>query len=92
MKHGKLHRLLRELQQELNRLPASARQAGAPLQQLTQDVEAALRRIESPDAGELNPESLLQRLRDALSGFEANHPDLTVAINNLINALTGSGV
>jgi hypothetical protein len=92
MKHGKLQRLLEELQQELDRLPESARKPGAPLHQLSQDVEAAVRRIESPDAGELNPDSLVGRLRDALSGFEGTHPALAGVVNNVINTLTASGV
>ncbi len=70
----------------------STRRAGSPLQQLTEDVEATLRRTDSPDAGELNPESLLQRLRDALSGFEGTLPNLTLAVNTLINTLTHSRV
>lgn len=92
MRHRRLVRFLRELQEELGKLPDSARRSGDPLGQLEADVEAALRRLEDSDPGGLDLGSLERRLREVQSRFVANHPDLAVAISSLLKALSGSGV
>jgi hypothetical protein len=92
MTHVRLMRLLRELKEELARLPDSGPESRDPLKRLSADVDAALGRLEGPDSAEADLESLEERLREAQERFVTNHPNLAAIIGSVLNTLSGSGL
>jgi hypothetical protein len=92
MTHVRLKRLLRELKEELARLPDSGPESRDPLDRLSADVDTALRRLEGPESGEADLDSLEERLREAQERFVTNHPNLAAMIAGVLNTLSGSGL
>ena len=92
MKHSKIYTHLKELQQELNQLIGTDTPTKDALIVLKKDIDKTLRQLEHPDMGELDHESLGQRLSESLNYFSAAHPNLAAVINNILNTLSGSGV
>jgi len=92
MTHVRLRRLLKELKEELVRLPDPSPESRETLKTLSADVDTALSRLEATDAGEPDFESLEERLREAQERFVTNHPSLAAVIGSVLNTLSGSGV
>jgi predicted nuclease with TOPRIM domain len=92
VKQSKLRKLLKELREKLEEIPADEDSAAKSLEILKQDIDKALGQLEHPGTGELDHESLQARLREAIDRFEVTHPTLTAIMNNLFNTLSGSGV
>ena len=92
MKHSKIHKHLKELQQELDKLIGTDAPTKNALIDLKKDIDETVRQLERPDTGELDHESLGQRLSESLNYFSAAHPNLAAVINNILNTLSGSGV
>jgi hypothetical protein len=92
MKDSKIYKHLKELQQELNRLIGTDAPTKDALIVLKKDIDKTLRQLEHSDTGELDHESLGQRLSESLNYFSAAHPNLAAVINNILNTLSGSGV
>jgi len=77
--------LLQRLQDELQRIePADERG-----QQLLDDARMQLQRALDEDD---TPDSLLERLEEAVAHFEGTHPDLTNAITVVIDTLSNMGI
>jgi len=92
MKDSKIYKHLKELQQELNSLIGTDAPTKDALIVLKKDIDKTLRQLEHSDTGELDHESLGQRLSESLNYFSAAHPNLAAVINNILNTLSGSGV
>jgi hypothetical protein len=92
MKDSKIYKHLKELQQELNRLIGTDAPTKDALIVLKKDIDKTLRQLDHSDTGELDHESLGQRLSESLNYFSAAHPNLAAVINNILNTLSGSGV
>ncbi len=92
MKRSELYKHLKELQQELTKLLEKDTQTKDALKIFKKDIDKTLRQLEHSDTGELDHESLGQRLSESLNHFSAVHPDLAAVINNILNTLSGSGV
>jgi chromosome segregation ATPase len=92
VKKNKLQKLLRELRQKLAEIPSVKDSTEDSLEILKKDVDRALRQLEHSETGELDHESLRDRLRESIDYFEVTHPTLTAVINNILNTLAGSGV
>jgi hypothetical protein len=87
MSDSRLHTLLNELHQELQRTPALDAEEREMLNHLARDVQALLA-VEAP----ARDDSVLGRLNDAIAQFEVSHPDLTRALSQLLNSLSQGGV
>lgn len=87
MSDSRLHTLLDELHQELQRAPALDSEEREMLNHLAQDVQALL-----TAEGPARDESVVGRLNDAVAQFEVSHPDLTRALSQLLNSLSQGGV
>jgi len=92
MKDSKIYKHLKELQQELNSLIGTDAPTKDALIVLKKDIDKTLRQLEQSDTGELDHESLGQKLSESLNYFSAAHPNLAAVINNILNTLSGSGV
>jgi hypothetical protein len=92
MKDSKIYKHLKELQQELNRLIGTDAPTKDALIVLKKDIDKTLRQLDHSDTGELDHESLGQRLSESLNYFSAAHPNLAAVINSILNTLSGSGV
>jgi len=92
MKHSKIYKHLKELQQEVSKLLDEDAQTKDSLIVLKKDVDKTLRQLEHSDTGELDHESLGQRLSEYLNHFSIVHPNLAAVINDILNTLSGSGV
>lgn len=87
MSDSRLHTLLEELRQELQRTPALEADERELLNQLVRDIQTQL----AAEARERD-ESVLGRLDDAVKQFEVSHPTLTRALSQLFNSLSQGGV
>mgnify|MGYP001766319040 CR=1 FL=1 len=84
----KLRADLARLREEIARADAGDREALARLQQLAEDVEREL--DEESMVGD--PAGLVEELEEAITGFEARHPNLTAILNNVLVTLGNMGV
>ena len=92
MNEGKLRALLEELQNELATAEADGEETTQALKRLRRDVEKAMEELGEAAQGEFDHAPLGNRLKEAVTRFEATHPRLTGVINNILNVLAGSGV
>jgi|GEM_PF-1083688 len=83
------HELLLELRKQLDELNFTNREAKEKAVKLTELIDKTVdaRDREPADHRELN-----YHLKDSVLLFEASHPTLTAAINNLINTLNNIGI
>jgi Domain of unknown function (DUF4404) len=89
MGNERLRSTLRQLHQELAQAEGVDPETLASLQALTDDVERALdTRGEEP----ANVEAEASGLKDLLLRFEAEHPQLSVAIGRVADALAAMGI
>ena len=79
---------LARLREEIARADAGDRESLARLQQLTDQVQREL--DEQNAVGD--PAGLVDELEEAITGFEARHPNLTAIVNNMLVALGSMGV
>jgi Skp family chaperone for outer membrane proteins len=87
MSDSRLHTLLEELREELQRTQALEAGERERLNQLVRDLQKELA-AETQD----RDESLLGRLDAAIKQFEVSHPTLTRALSQLFNSLSQGGV
>lgn len=76
------------LREEIARADAGDRESLARLQQLAEQVQREL--DEQNAVGD--PAGLVDELEEAITGFEARHPNLTAIVNNMLVALGSMGV
>jgi small-conductance mechanosensitive channel len=79
---------LARLREEIARADAGDRESLARLQQLAEQVQREL--DEQNAVGD--PAGLVDELEEAITGFEARHPNLTAIVNNMLVALGSMGV
>lgn len=79
---------LERLREEIARADAGDRDALARLEELAAQVQREL--DEENAVGD--PAGLVEELEEAITGFEARHPNLTAIVNNMLVALGSMGV
>lgn len=79
---------LERLREEIARADAGDRDALARLEELAGQVQREL--DEENALGD--PAGLVDELEEAITGFEARHPNLTAIVNNMLVALGSMGV
>jgi type VI protein secretion system component VasF len=83
-----------QVREKLEALHAALREAGAAdpeSRELLRTVLADIQRLLDREA-EHEPESLVDRLREAMEEFEESHPTLTEAAGRVIDALAKMGI
>lgn len=86
MSDQKLRDLLEKLQDELARTQSVDEQGREMLSRLNADIQQFL------DPARENPETLLDRLQSAIDHFEMDHPAITAALSQVLNALSNAGI
>ncbi|MCI0334953.1 MAG: DUF4404 family protein [Planctomycetes bacterium] len=81
--------MLQELRAELSTAKDVDPETLARLDQLTKDIQGNVNRGDHPDAREVEPDS--SGLKDLLLKFEAQHPQLSVSIGRVADALAAMG-
>ena len=80
---------LAELEEELRTMPSVDCETRRVLEETVAEIQSAL----APDEpGELEPESLVDRLGATTQQFEESHPTLTGIISRLIDGLGQMGI
>ena len=77
---------LEKLQDELESVEPADADAQAHVEDVRRDVQNAIARGGRPPAE--NQRSLLARLRNAIPFFESTHPNLTLAMSEVVDELT----
>jgi ABC-type transporter Mla subunit MlaD len=86
MTDQKLRDLLQQLQDELKQTQSVDEKGREMLSQLSADIQQFL------DPAQDNPTTLLERLQDAIDHFEVEHPAVTAALSQMLNALSNAGI
>lgn len=86
MSNQKLRELLEQLQAELARTESVDEKGREMLSRLNADIQQFL------DPTRENPETLLERLQAAMDHFEIEHPAVTAALSQMLNALSNAGI
>ena len=84
-----LRQMLEQLHTELQRADTIDEQSRELLRSVVSDIEEL---IERKQARGTQPESIVERLREAVSAFEETHPTLTEAIGAVADALAKMGI
>jgi len=88
MEKEKLDKLIDELHAQLDRAETLDDESRAALRQSAQELRARSERGNDDEADK----SLLDRLNEAVVQFEGTHPELALAITQVITALVDIGV
>jgi hypothetical protein len=84
------------LREMLEKLHAELKRTGGSIDDRSREMLRAvmddIRAILEPSADEAHPESLGQRLREAVDEFEESHPALTEAVGRVVDALAKMGI
>ncbi|NWG35540.1 MAG: DUF4404 family protein [Chloroflexi bacterium] len=86
MSDQKLRELLRQLHDELERTKSLDPKGLELLSQINADI----RKLLDPD--QENPKTLMDRLQSAIDHFEVEHPAVTAALSQILNALSNAGI
>lgn len=87
MKDKKLDQLLEQLHKEIEGIESVDEKGRELLRELSTDIRDLLERAEGQQ-----PDSILERLGQAMKHFEVTHPDLTAALSNLSTILSNAGI
>jgi uncharacterized phage infection (PIP) family protein YhgE len=82
----KLRELLQQLHDELKQLESVDEDGREMLSHLNADIQQFL------DPTQENPETLLERLQNAIDHFQIDHPALTAALSQMLNTLNNAGI
>jgi hypothetical protein len=85
-----LRTLLEGLHDELQRTETLDEKGRALLRDLDVDIRDLLQR--SGDAGAQADETILERFQSAMDHFEITHPNLTMAISEMMKSLSNAGI
>ena len=88
MREQHLRQMLEQLHAELQRADIVDDRSRELLRSLVGDIEGLLDREQKG----AQPESIIERLREAVRGFEKTHPTLTEAIGAVADALASMGI
>jgi hypothetical protein len=80
---------LARLYEELGQIEPTDERGRQVLATAREDIRRAL---EQSDEDTIADEPLVERLQDTIYHFEGTHPDLTAAINTVINSLSNMGL
>jgi predicted component of type VI protein secretion system len=89
MREQHLRQMLEQLHTELQRTDTIDDRSRALLRSVLDDIEDLLERKRKRD---MQPESIIERLREAVRAFETTHPTLTDAIGGVADALAKMGI
>jgi uncharacterized protein YaaN involved in tellurite resistance len=89
MREQHLRQMLEQLHTELQRTDAIDDRSRELLRSVLDDIEDLLERKQK---GGTQPESIIERLREAVRTFETTHPTLTDAIGGVADALARMGI
>jgi len=82
----KLRELLQQLHDELKQLESVDDDGREMLSHLNADIQQFL------DPTRENPESFLEQLQSAIDHFEVEHPAITTALSQMLNARSNAGI
>ena len=85
-----LRTLLEELHNELQHAERVDERGLSLLHELDADIRGLLQR--SGDEGLQTDDSILERFQSAMEHFEITHPKLTMAISEMLTALSNAGI
>jgi septal ring factor EnvC (AmiA/AmiB activator) len=85
----KLRATLAELENELDSLESVDPETQAMLEEAVREIQAALHRDEAMN---LEPDSLIARLKVTAQEFEADHPTVASVLTRVIDALGQMGI
>jgi len=86
MTDQKLHELLQQLHDELDRTESLDENGREMLSHLNADIQQFL------DPTRENPASLLDQLQNAIDHFKVDHPAITAALSQMLNTLSNAGI
>jgi hypothetical protein len=89
MREDQLRRMLEQLHTELQRADTIDDRSRELLRSVLVDIEDLLERKPKRPT---QPESIIERLREAVRAFETTHPALTAAIGGVADALARMGI
>ena len=89
MREQHLRQMLEQLHTELQRTDTIDDRSRELLRSVLGDIEDLLERKQKRGT---HPESIIERLREAVRAFEQTHPTLTVAIGGVADALSSMGI
>jgi hypothetical protein len=90
MTDNNLRTLLEGLHDELQRIESVDEKGRTLLRDLDADIRGLLQRSGEEDAQ--TDESLLDHFRSVMDHFEITHPKLTLALSEMMNALSNAGI
>ncbi|NJC94728.1 MAG: DUF4404 domain-containing protein [Anaerolineales bacterium] len=86
MTEKELSKLLERLHEELEKTEVVDEKG----RELLRSIDADIQKLLEPSAT-ANP-SLFERLQDAIDHFEVEHPAITAALSQMLNALNNAGI
>ena len=89
MREQHVRQMLEQLHTELQHTDAIDDRSRELLRSLLDDIEALLQDKQKRGT---QPESIIERLREAVRAFENTHPTLTETIGRVADALAGMGI
>jgi predicted component of type VI protein secretion system len=92
MPREELRRQLASLHDALRNADALDPDARALLERVMDDIRALLEREPGSSARKPEPDSVVDRLREAVDRFEGEHPTLSEAAGRVIDALAQMGI
>lgn len=81
-----LRKLLEQLHEELARTESVDEKGRELLGHVNEDMKKFL------DPNQENPKALLDQLQKAIDHFEVEHPAITTALSQILNALSNAGI
>ncbi|MEK6753226.1 MAG: DUF4404 family protein [Chloroflexota bacterium] len=87
MKNQKIRELLEQLQGELGRMGSLDEKGRALLENVTEDINSLLE-----GADMQADDSVLQRFQDTIDHFKIEHPNLTMALSEMMAILSNAGI
>ena len=85
----KLRQAVTELEEQLHTQQPLDEPTRALLQEAASEIQSALK---DQNPTQLEHQSLAERLKDAVQGFEADHPRLAAIVNRTIDVLGQMGI
>ena len=89
MEQQQLRELLETLHQELEQVRTVDEKTGSILSSLRDDIEKLVQEGTQEDAVE---ENLVERMNEAISHFEEEHPRLSITIQHVLDSLAQMGL
>lgn len=86
MTDQKLRELLQQLHDELERTQSMDEKGREMLSHINADIQQFL------DPAQDNPATLMGQLQGAIDHFEIEHPAITTALSQMLNALSNAGI